>query len=465
MNRRLQAVLLLPALLLATAAFSDEVRLFDETPAAKERRLAWWRDARFGMFIHFGLYCMPARGEWIRTRERMTDAHYGEYFSRFDPDLLDARQWARQAKAAGMRYAVLTAKHHDGFCLFDSKYTDFKSTKTPFGRDIVKEFVEAFRAEGLGVGLYYSLKDWNHPDFTIDSVHPKRPPGKGLQGTYAPDSEYDKLNVGRDMARYRQYMKDQTRELLTNYGKIDIIWFDYSYPHKNDRQGKGRDDWDSVGLLRLARSLQPQVIVDDRLDLQETEDGWDFVSPEAKKVPEWPTRNGRRVPWETCHAFSSFFCYHRDETGYKSSFQLLDLLVDSVSKGGNFLLNVSPTGRGEFDGRATERLDAIGRWMRANGESVYGCTAAPDGLTAPPSTVLTWNPSRRRLYLHLLSYPYKRLPVAFADRIAYAQFLHDRSEVRLTKGELEIPVDRPNVEVPVIEIFLNEENTGKRNEV
>ena len=430
------------------------MRLFDETPEAKAKRLKWWQDARFGMFIHFGLYSMPARGEWIRTRERMTDEHYRGYFNRFDPDLIDVRAWARQAKAAGMRYAVLTAKHHDGFCLFDSKYTDFKSTKTPFGRDIVKEFVEAFRAEGLGVGLYYSLKDWNHPDFTVDGVHPKRPAGKGLQGTYAPDAEYDRLNVGRDMARYRQYMKDQTRELLTNYGKIDIIWFDYSYPHKSDRQGKGRDDWDSVGLIRLARSLQPHILVDDRLDLSDTEDGWDFVSPEAKKVPAWPTRNGVRVPWETCHAFASFFCYHRDETGYKTPFQLIDLLVDSVSKGGNFLLNVSPNGRGEIDGRATERLAAVGAWMRGNSASVYGCTAAPEDLTPPPYTVMTWNPAKGRLYLHLMNYPYKRLPVAFADRIAYAQFLHDGSEVKVLKGELEIPVEKPPVEIPVVEIFL-----------
>ena len=445
-------------LLVRHDAEPEVTRLFDETPEAKAKRLQWWTDARFGMFIHFGLYCLPARGEWIRTRERMSDAHYRRYFERFDPDLLDARRWARQAKAAGMRYAVLTAKHHDGFCLFDSKFTDFKSTKTPFGRDIVREFVDAFRAEGLKVGLYYSLKDWNHPDFTIDDVHPKRPPGKGLSGDYAPDAEYDRLNVGRDMARYRQYMKDQVRELLTNYGRIDVMWFDYSYPHRHDRQGKGRREWDSVGLLRLARSLQPWIVVDDRLDLRDTEDGWDFVSPEAKKVAAWPTRNGRRVPWETCHAFASFFCYHRDETGYKTPFQLLDLLVDSVSKGGNFLLNVSPTGRGEFDARATERLAALGAWMRPNAASVYGCTAAPEGFTAPPCTVLTYDPKRNRLFVHLLTYPYRHLPLDFADKVAYAQFLHDGSEVRLGKNGLELPPDKPNVEIPVVEVFLRPGN-------
>ena len=434
---------------------TGEVRLFDESPEAKTRRLAWWTDARFGMFIHFGLYSLPARGEWIRTRERMSDAHYRRYFDRFDPDLLDMRDWARRARTAGMRYAVLTAKHHDGFCLFDSAHTDFKSPRTPCGRDLVREFVEAFRAEGLRIGLYYSLKDWNHPDFTVDGLHPRRPPDKGLQGVHADDAEYDRLNVRRDMARYRRYMKDQVRELLTNYGKIDILWLDYSYPSETERQGKGRDDWDSVGLLRLVRMLQPQVIVNDRLDLNTTVDGWDFLTTEARQVTAWPMRVGRRVPWETCHALAAFFGYHRDETGFKTPFQLIDLLVDTVSKGGNTLINVAPTGRGEFDGRTTTRLEALGRWMRANGAAIYGCTAAPESLVPPPFSRLTYDPAHRRLYLHLMTYPYRRLPVAFADRIRFARFLHDGSEISITKGALELPPTRPDVEVPVIACDLS----------
>ena len=180
---------------------------------------AWFTRDRFGMFIHWGLYALPARHEWVKTRERMTDADYDRYFRRFDPDLFDPRDWARQAKAAGMRYAVLTAKHHDGFCLFDSQYTDYKATNTPAGRDLVREFTDAFRAEGLRVGLYYSLLDWHHPDFTIDVHHPRRD-----------DPDARAQNEGRSMARYCEYVRNQVRELLTGYGKIDVLWFDFSYP-------------------------------------------------------------------------------------------------------------------------------------------------------------------------------------------------------------------------------------------
>jgi len=173
-----------------------------ETDAEKAARLRWWTDARFGMFIHFGLYALPARHEWVKNHERLTNEQYQKYFDHFNPDSFNPREWARMAKAAGMKYAVITAKHHEGFCLWDSKYTDYKVTNTPFGRDLLKEFVEAFRAEGLKVGFYYSLLDWHHPDYTIDVMHPLRP---------ANEADYDRLNAGKDMNRYRQYMKDQVR--------------------------------------------------------------------------------------------------------------------------------------------------------------------------------------------------------------------------------------------------------------
>ena len=150
----------------------------------------WFTHDRFGMFIHWGLYAMPARHEWVKTRERMTDDHYDRYFRHFDPDLYDPRQWARMAKAAGMKYAVMTAKHHEGFCMFDSQYTDYRCTNTPAGRDLIREYVEAFRAEGLRVGFYYSLIDWHHPDFTVDMLHPRRD-----------DPEAQSLNQGRNMKR------------------------------------------------------------------------------------------------------------------------------------------------------------------------------------------------------------------------------------------------------------------------
>ena len=349
MTRRSVLAILILAAVLGTFAPFATAQLPAETEAQKAQRLKWWTEARFGMFIHWGLYALPARHEWVKNNERLTNEQYRKYFELFDPDLYNPREWARMARAAGMKYVVLTAKHHEGFCQWDSKFTDYKVTNTPFGRDVIKEYVEAFRAEGLKVGFYYSLIDWHHPDYTVDRMHPQRP---------ANEADYAKLNAGKDMARYREYMKNQVRELLTNYGEISVIWFDFSFPGKN---GKGRDDWDSVNLLKLARSLQPGIIVDDRLNLEDVEGGWDFTTPEQVKVAKWPEKNGKRIPWETCQTFSGSWGYYRDETTWKSPAQLIELLAESVSKGGNLLLNVGPTARGTFDERAQASAEGHGR--------------------------------------------------------------------------------------------------------
>ena len=415
-----------------------------ETNEQKLERMKWWTDARFGMFIHWGLYSMPARHEWVKNRERLTNEDYQKYFDHFNPDLFNPKDWARMAKEAGMKYVVLTSKHHEGFCMWDSQFTDYKCTNTPAGRDLIREFVDAFRAEGLKIGFYYSLLDWHHPDYTIDRCHPQRI-DKGTK------EDYEAVNKGRNMDVYRQYMKDQVTELLTNYGKIDIIWFDFSFPGEN---GKGHEDWDSEGLLKLARTLQPGIIVDDRLDLKDVWGGWDIFTPEQKKVAECPTWNGQKVTWETCQTFSGSWGYHRDETTWKSIPQLLELLIETVSKEGNLLLNVGPTSRGEFDYRAQDRLSGMGKWMHQNGRSIYQCTAAPAGFEAPERTLLTYNPETNRLYIHLIDYPLDRLAVSFADKIEYAQFLHDGSEIKFDKEFIYTPVTKPNTEVPVIEVFL-----------
>jgi alpha-L-fucosidase len=440
---------LLFVLLLLTTQFAL-AQLPKETETKKTERMKWWTDARFGMFIHWGLYALPARHEWVKNAERLTNDQYQKYFDVFNPDMWDPHEWAKMAKAAGMKYVVLTAKHHEGFCMFDSRFTDYKVTNTPYGKDIVKAYVEAFRAEGLKVGFYYSLLDWHHPDYTIDSNHPQR------QTT---DSAYAQLNKVRDMGKYREYIKNQVRELLTNYGEISIIWFDFSFPGKN---GKGHDDWDSENLLKMARSLQPGIIVDDRLDLENVEGGWDFTTPEQVEVSKWPEVNGKKVPWETCQTFSGSWGYYRDETSWKSPAQLLELLIESVGKGGNLLLNVGPTARGVFDYRAQERLKAMGEWMKFNNRSIYGCTEAPSGFSAPPNTLLTYNADTKRLYIHLLTYPMGSLILSdMADKVKYIQFLHDASEIRYRVSDesgkdliLSLPVLKPQVEIPVLEVFL-----------
>lgn len=445
------------------------LRITEETPAQREKRMEWWRHDRFGMFIHFGLYSIPARHEWIKCKEAIpTKVYDSKYFPRFNPDLFDAKEWASAAKKAGMRYVVLTAKHHEGFCMWDTDTTDYKITKTPFGRDLVKEFIEAVRAEGLKVGLYFSVIDWHHPDYTVDCVHPEIVAlrKRGYKDRKLAE-EVAKLNKDRDMNRYRKYMFAQVEELLTKYGKIDIIWYDYT--PKDKKYGKTYRDWDSVELVRFTKRLQPHVLIDSRLDLMDTDDGWDFVTPEQIKVQSWPVVRGKKVPWETCQTFSGSWGYYRDEMTWKSVPQLIELLVDTVSNGGNLIMNVGPTGRGEFDWRAKERLEGFSRWMRYNSRSIYGCTSAPEGIVAPNGTLLTYNPEKKTLYLHLFNYPMGFLPLEFWDKVEYAQFLHDASEIRIRKpqavhgqsgglaknfGGLSLPMLKPNVDIPVVEIWL-----------
>ena len=424
---------------------------------------SWFVKDRFGMFIHFGLYAMPARHEWVKTREKISEEHYDKYFKYFNPDLFDAKDWARQAKEAGMKYVVLTSKHHEGFCLFDSKYTDYKITNTPFGRDLIKEYVEAFRAEGLKVGFYYSLIDWHHPDFTIDFLHPRRD-----------DEDAEKLNEGRDMKKYAEYMRNQVTELLTNYGKIDILWFDYSYksrPDSTDRWtiGKGKNDWESEKLIATARAINPDIIIDNRADIEQ-----DLFTPEQYQPTEWirHEETGELVVWEACQTFSGSWGYFRDETSWKSPEMLIQMLINTVSLGGNLLMNVGPTARGYFDKRAEDALKAFGKWMKYNSRSIYGCTMAEPEFKAPNGCKYTQSTDGKRLYVHIYEYPFEHIILPnMAGKIDYAQFLHDGSEVQFTEESadriaiayktdlsgcavMKVPVIKPDVIVPVIEIFL-----------
>lgn len=421
----------------------------------------WFTASRFGMFIHWGLYSMPARHEWVKNREEITEEHYQKYFDHFDPDMYDPKEWARKARAAGMKYAVLTTKHHEGFCLFDSEYTDYKCTNTQAGRDLVREYVEAFRAEGLRVGFYYSLIDWHHPDFPIDLLHPRRD-----------DADAFQQNQGRDMRRYAEYMRNQVRELLTRYGQIDVLWLDFSYPQLNgvgDRawmKGKGKDDWEADALIKLARELQPGILINNRSGLEQ-----DFFTPEQQQPVEWlrHPETGELVVWEACQTFSGSWGYHRDEMTWKTPEMLIRMLVNTVALGGNLLMNVGPTARGYLDERANVALEAYANWMKYNSRSIYGCTMAEPEFKAPADCRFTQN--GKRLYLHLFAYPFLHVLLpGMAGRVEYAQFLHDGSEVRFTEGGmrhfgegvpedekllvLEIPPVKPNVLVPVIELFL-----------
>lgn len=417
----------------------------------------WFTHDRFGLFIHWGLYALPARHEWVKMREEIGDEEYDrKYFERFDPDLYDPDRWAEVASRAGMRYFVVTTKHHEGFCLWDSNVTDYKAPNTPAGRDLLSPMVRAFRQKNMRIGFYHSLIDWHHRDFPIDGLHPLRHHDDAVE-----------LNKERAVSQYADYLRSQVRELLTDFGDVDILWLDFSYPDADWAQmegltGKGRDDWESEKLYELIRELQPEIVLNDRLDLNE---GWDVKTPEQYQPREWVMVDGEPVVWEACQTFSGSWGYHREESSWKSVGQLVRMLIDTVSKGGNLLLNVGPTGRGEFDRRAMDRLEGIGDWMHHHDRSIYGCTQAPQEFKAPRDCRLTYNPDTQRMYVHVFAWPFKQLFLdGFRNKVEYAQLLNDASEVQMNEPEessddtlvLNLPVRKPEVEVPVIELFMKD---------
>lgn len=425
--------------------------------AAGKGNTEWFVNDRFGMFIHWGLYALPARHEWVKHNEQMDDDKYDLYFKHFDPDLYDPDLWAQAAADAGMKYFVVTTKHHEGFCLWDTKLTDYKASNTPVGRDLLRPMIQAFRARNLRVGLYHSLIDWHHPNYIID-------PHIGPLRSHPDRTDFNRT---RDQRKYAQYLHGQVRELLTKFGKIDVLWFDFSYP-KPDGSGKGCADWQSERLYKLVRELMPEVVLNDRLDLP---DAWDIKTPEQYQPREWVAVDGKPVVWEACQTLSGSWGYHRDEASWKSVEQLVQMLIDTVSKGGNLLLNVGPTGRGEIDRRALDRLAGMGEWMKRHSRSIYGCTQAPAGFTCPQDCRLTYNAKKKRLYIHVFAWPFVHLHLdGFAGKVEYAQLLNDASQVPMRSKEawqmteqdvkykdaltLSLPVQKPDVTVPVIELFL-----------
>jgi len=411
----------------------------------------WLVNDRFGLFIHWGLYALPARHEWVMSYEQIEPQKYQKYFDYFEPDLFDAKKWAKIAKEAGMKYFVITTKHHEGFALWDSKLTDFKVTNTPIKRDLLREIIEAFREEGLKVGLYHSLLDWNHPEFPVDGLHPQKA-----------DEEFKKKTANRDVTKYTEFLHEQVRELLTNYGKIDYLWFDFSYPQMtwDWANGKGKDEWQSEKLEDLILELQPHILLNNRLDLKRGVD----TSPEQVLPKEGLKEDGRPIVWESCQTMNGSWGYHRDNMDWKPTEMLIKMLIEAVSKDGNLLLNVGPNGRGEFDGLDTKRLKDISEWMRLHSRAVYG--AGSSHYPAPLDCRYTQKGNR--LYLHLFAWPFKHIHLEkLGGRVDYVQMLNDASEIlfeeeKSTKKsgadniKLTLPVQKPDVKIPVIEIFLKE---------
>ena len=397
----------------------------------REKRVQWFQNARFGMFLHWGLYAIPGRGEWYMSEAKIPAEQYEQYMQEFTAKAYDSRDWARRAKRAGMQYVVLTAKHHDGFCLFDSKLTDYKSTNAPCGRDLVREFVDAVRAEGLRVGLYYSLIDWHHPDFPKynDPNHPMRQ-----------NPAYQNEQI--DFDRYLAYMHGQVRELMTNYGKIDVLWLDYSYPNPAGTDMIG-ETWEATKLVRMVRELQPEIMLDNRLECgghgfgslmtaHPNEFSGDFVSPEQIVPPNGLFNElGERVVWESGVTINNNCGYCQLDKNFKPADMVVKKLVECVSKGGNLLLNFGPDRRGDIPEECEQILAEVGRWMRRNGESIHGCGCAE--LEKPEYGRITRNGNK--LYYHVMEsqITYVYLPGVSRSQIKKIRLLRDGTELKIVE--------------------------------
>jgi alpha-L-fucosidase len=430
------------------ACQSVEQSIRDEHTASD--RLAWWREARFGMFVHWGLYAIPAGewngrtdyGEWIRANAGIPLEEYDKLAQRFDPKAFDADRWAHLAADAGMKYMVVTTKHHDGFPLFDSKETDWDAKATPFKRDVMAEVASACRRHGVVPCWYYSIMDWHHPDYL-----PRR------------SFETNRPTEGADFDRYERYLQAQVTELLTNYGPIGVMWFD----------GEWESTWSSdrgQRLYDLCRKLQPNVIVNNRVGAGRagmsgfasgSEVSGDFGTPEQQV----PNQRLMGVDWESCITMNDNWGFNAHDSNFKSTRVLLRTLVDVASKGGNLLLNVGPNANGEFPRESVERLEAIGRWMHVNGDAIHGTSACPVDAPAFGRITVGTKDGNTRLYLHVFDWPKDgRLVVnGFGNDVKGARLLADTArpiEIQSERGHmtLTIPGAAPDADVSVVEVRL-----------
>lgn len=375
-----------------------------ETPQQREQRLKWWREAKFGMFIHWGVYAVPAGtyqgrpvagiGEWIMNRGKIPVAAYRQFAPQFNPVKYDPDQWVRLAKAAGMKYLVITSKHHDGFALFDSRVTKWDVVDaTPYGKDLLKPLAAACRKHGIKLGFYYSqAQDWNHPG------------GAAAGGHWDPAQDGDMDAYLRDIA------VPQVREILTHYGPIAILWFDTPTNMTPER----------AALFQPLLKLQPGLIVNNRLGggfRGDTETPEQFIPPTG-----FPGRD-----WETCMTMNGTWGYKSDDHNWKSPETLIRNLVDIASKGGNYLLNVGPTAEGLIPAPSVERLREVGRWMKLNGEAIYGTSAGPFRRLPWGRCTQKRSGNGTTLYLHVFSWPAdRRLSVpGLRNRVERAYLMAD----------------------------------------
>ncbi len=356
-----------------------------------QERMKWFHRARFGLFIHWGLYALHGRGEWVMYRERIPKDEYAKLANRFNPKKYDPNEWAAMAKSAGMKYAVLTTRHHDGFCLFDSQVSDFTAPKTAAKRDLVAEYVKAFKRAGLKVGFYYSLHDWRFP------------------GLYSPTKH---KQSAKDLV---QRFHDQVLELMTNYGKIDVLWYDGGMVHEKKYQDKLAEFWDSARLNAEVRRRQPHILINNRSFIPE-----DLDTPE-----QHVTASGAGRGWESCMTIgdSCGWGYIHNSPNMKTTTQLLQNLVIAAAGEGNYLLNVGPKPDGSIRDEEKSRLAAMGKWLKKNGEAIYGSERCP----LHGGMIGMWTAKGNTGYLNVFRWPGKEAVVPLVKSKA-------KSAVLLGKG-------------------------------
>ncbi len=360
--------------------------------ATRQQRMKWWHEARFGMFIHWGLYSVLGRHEWVMENEGIPVAEYEQLAKQFKPKPNAARAWAKLAKQAGQKYMVMTTKHHEGFCLFNSKLTDYCAPKQGPGRDLVAEYVEAARAEGRRVGFYYSLMDWHHPD-----------------GARCATDEGARR-------RFVDYIHGQINELLTNYGKIDVLWYDVAWPL--DARG-----WESEKMNEMVFKLQPDIIVNNRNKL----DG-DFATPEQRIQAE-------KRAWESCMTMNGSWGYQRSDDDWKTPKTVIRNLITCSRDTGNYLLNIGPKPDGSIPEESIRIMTTVGKWMDKNGESIY----ATDECQPRRSNYASFTRKGNTLYMHIHFWPGSTAVIAgLMNQVKSAKMLATGQPVKFEQDKFRV---------------------------
>ena len=446
-SKLLEASLLVPVLALGMAPIVSQAA---ESAAEHDQRMAWFRDARFGLFIHWGVYSVPAGewngktnyGEWFLEETKMPVSQYEKFAGQFNPVKFDAQEWVRLAKAAGMKYIVITSKHHDGFGMFRSDQTDWCIKSTPFQRDPLKELADACHAASIKLCFYHSIMDWHHPDW-------------GNRRAWN-----DKATGTPDMDRYTAYMKAQLKELLTRYGPIGILWFDgeWESPWTHER---------GVDLYNYVRGLQPNIVINNRVG--KARSGMAGMDKGAERIGDYGTPEqeipatgfGPGVDWESCMTMNNHWGYNKNDQNWKSSTTLVRNLIDCASKGGNYLLNIGPTSEGVFPGACIERLADIGKWMKANSEAIYGTQASPfENLAWGRCTQKKLAGGQTRLYFFVYDWPANgQLVIAgLGNKPRSAFLLGGHAPLTFTAADgsvtISLPADAPDKAASVIALDI-----------